>query len=305
MQDRFNPHSRQTDAVEPRQGVRQKGNGAAPRRAAAGRRASAGGNSDAIRGAAEGRPRVKRPPLETPTTDRTSVTFVAELPALRTKEHDGSPPAENGNTGPGGRGGGKRLSTNWKRTLGAGLICFCVWTLLDAPTLMNSAVGSTLGARRTVAMDVLRPIAWLSRETGLSHVVGAANRLLGRGGSGAVLISSGPSGGGHYTPPPPTIPPTTIVTNPQGKQKVVPVVLADGWPPFPRPTPRAPLRVLIVGDSVGTDLGQYALVDDLGRTGVVSATLDGHIATGLTRPDYFNWPAGTAQSTWSPSILSS
>jgi hypothetical protein len=67
-------------------------------------------------------------------------------------------------------------------------------------------------------------------------------------------------------------------------------VLADGWPPFPRPTPSAPLRVLIVGDSVGTDLGQYALVDDLGRTNMVSATLDGHIATGLTRPDYFNWP---------------
>ena len=69
-----------------------------------------------------------------------------------------------------------------------------------------------------------------------------------------------------------------------------PVLLADGWPPFPRPTAKAPLRVLIVGDSVGTDLGQYALVDDLGSTGVVSATLDGHISTGLTRPDYFNWP---------------
>jgi hypothetical protein len=46
-----------------------------------------------------------------------------------------------------------------------------------------------------------------------------------------------------------------------------------------------------VGDSVGTDLGQYALVDQLGSTQIVSATLDGHISTGLTRPDYFNWPA--------------
>ncbi len=42
---------------------------------------------------------------------------------------------------------------------------------------------------------------------------------------------------------------------------------------------------------MGTDLGQYALVDQLGSTGIVSATLDGHISTGLTRPDYFNWPA--------------
>jgi uncharacterized protein len=170
-------------------------------------------------------------------------------------------------------------------------MCFVVWLLLDAPTLMASANGSTLGARRTVAMDVLRPIAWLSRETGLVHVVGAVDRLLGRSGSGAVLISSGPpSGDKGSTGPPATEPRTTVVTNPHGQHVTVPVLLADGWPPFPRPTRAAPLRVLIVGDSVGTDLGQYALVDDLGRTGVVSATLDGHISTGLTRPDYFNWP---------------
>lgn len=288
MQDPFHSRSDHRHADSPRGGT--NGNGAPPRRAPAGRRAAAGGNSDAIRGAAEGRPRVVRPPVLSSPADRTSVTFVSELPALRTKEHGEATASENGNTTPGGRGGGHRLSSNWKRALAAGLICFCVWTLLDAPTLMNSAVGSTLGARRTVAMDILRPIAWLSRETGLSHVVGAADRLLGRSGSGAVLISSGPPGGSHTSIPPTTVPPTTIVTTPQGKKVTKRVVLADGFPPFPHLTARAPLRVLIVGDSVGTDLGQYALVDDLGRTGVVSATLDGHIATGLTRPDYFNWP---------------
>jgi hypothetical protein len=224
------------------------------------------------------------------TTDRVSVTSVAELPTLRTEEHDEPPSSGNGSSG-GKEGGGPRLTINWKRAFAAGLFCFCVWTVLDAPTLLNSASGSTLGVRRTVAMDVLRPIAWLSRETGLSHVVGAFDRLLGRSGSGAVLISSGPPGGTKGTTgPPATEPATTEVTTPQGKQVSKPVLLADGWPPFPRPTAKVPLRVLIVGDSVGTDLGQYALVDDLGSTGVVSATLDGHISTGLTRPDYFNWP---------------
>jgi hypothetical protein len=50
------------------------------------------------------------------------------------------------------------------------------------------------------------------------------------------------------------------------------------------------LRVLIIGDSIGLDLGgplQY----DLAQTGVVSAALDARESTGLTRPDYFNWPA--------------
>ena len=59
------------------------------------------------------------------------------------------------------------------------------------------------------------------------------------------------------------------------------------------PTSAAPLHVLIVGDSIGLDLGgplQY----DLAQTGVVSAALDGRESTGLTRPDYFNWPAELA-----------
>ena len=56
------------------------------------------------------------------------------------------------------------------------------------------------------------------------------------------------------------------------------------------PTPASPLRVLIVGDSVGLDLGQ-PLVNALGGFGDVTTYLDGRIDTGLSRPDYFNWPA--------------
>jgi hypothetical protein len=48
--------------------------------------------------------------------------------------------------------------------------------------------------------------------------------------------------------------------------------------------------VLIIGDSLGIDLGG-PLQNDLANTGVVQATLDARESTGLTRPDYFNWPA--------------
>jgi len=41
------------------------------------------------------------------------------------------------------------------------------------------------------------------------------------------------------------------------------------------------LRVLVVGDSLGIDLGD-SLVNDLANTGVVTATLDGKESTGLT-----------------------
>jgi hypothetical protein len=50
------------------------------------------------------------------------------------------------------------------------------------------------------------------------------------------------------------------------------------------------LRVLIIGDSLGIDMGG-PLQNDLANTGVVQATLDARESTGLTRPDYFNWPA--------------
>jgi uncharacterized protein len=223
------------------------------------------------------------------------VTVLTELPTLHVPEtqHSGAAggtgAADPDHNGHGGGGPPNRIATSWKKVLAAGILCFVVWTVLDAPTLMNSAEGSPLGLRRTVAMDFLRPIAWISRETGLSHIVGAADRILGRGGSGAVQVSSGPPI--KVTGPPATSPETTVVTTKTGRRVTKSVVLADGWAPFPKFTPASPLRVLIVGDSVGTDLGQYALVDQLGSTQIVSATLDGHISTGLTRPDYFNWPA--------------
>jgi hypothetical protein len=56
------------------------------------------------------------------------------------------------------------------------------------------------------------------------------------------------------------------------------------------PTAAHPLRVLILGDSLGIDMGG-PLQNDLANTGVVQATLDARESTGLTRPDYFNWPA--------------
>jgi hypothetical protein len=71
----------------------------------------------------------------------------------------------------------------------------------------------------------------------------------------------------------------------------------NGVPPAPllpplnyHPTPAVPLKVLIVGDSVGLDLGP-PLQQALSSYGDVTTFLDGRIDTGLTRPDYFNWPA--------------
>jgi hypothetical protein len=187
-----------------------------------------------------------------------------------------------------------RVQVNWRHALAAGLACFALWLVLDGPTLLRSAQAAPLGTRRTVAIDVLRPIAAISNTLGLSHVEGAADRAIGHtstAGSGVLQIE-GVQVRHHRAPPLP--PPTSALSSTPGSSSVTTptpitaVTAPDGLAPLAAPTQSAPLRLLVVGDSLGIDFGQ-PLVNDLAATDVVSAVLDGHIDTGLSRPDYFNW----------------
>ena len=54
-------------------------------------------------------------------------------------------------------------------------------------------------------------------------------------------------------------------------------------------TAKHPLRILLVGDSIGTDL-DFALQNDLSPS-VTVVNADDHIDTGLTRLDYYPWVA--------------
>ena len=191
--------------------------------------------------------------------------------------------------------GSGRVHVNWRHALAAGLACFAVWLVLDGATLYRSAQDAPLGTRRTVAIDVLRPIADVSKALGLSHVVGRADRAIGRTGNtgSGVLSVEGVTVPRHPKSPAvtrPTPPPTSpsSVSGP-GPGPTTPVTAPDGLAPLAAPTQSSPLRLLVVGDSLGIDFGQ-PLVNDLAATDVVSAVLDGHIDTGLSRPDYFDWP---------------
>lgn len=171
-------------------------------------------------------------------------------------------------------GPGGRRQLRWGQVLGVGLVAFALWLLCDAPTLLHNAEGSPLGARRTAAMVVLRPVAALSRDLGLSHLVGAADRLMGRTGGGVLQVVGPPSHHGH-----------------DAHRGATPGAHAtDALPPLPAPSAASPLRVLSIGDSLGVDFGG-PFVNDLAATGVVNATLDAHVDTGLARPDYFDWSA--------------
>ena len=170
----------------------------------------------------------------------------------------------------------RRRRARWTRVLGLGAGAFGVWLLLFAPTLQHNAQVSPVGARRTVSLDLVGPIAAFSRAVGLSHIVSATGRTNRLPGGTVGLIAVGPpvhkGAREHSTLAPGATTTTTVPPNPK------------------EPTAAAPLRVLIVGDSVGLDMGG-ALQSDLASTGVVNAALDARESTGLTRADYFNWPA--------------
>jgi hypothetical protein len=187
-----------------------------------------------------------------------------------TAEDAGTPPRDG------------RVRLPWTRVLLLGVLAFALWFLLFAPTLQHNAQVSPVGERRTISLDITRPFAALSRALQLSRIVSATGRENGQPGGTAGLIISGAHGGK---------PKTKSKTKPSTVPGQAAAPTTTTVPPNPKlPTAATPLRVLIVGDSVGLDMGG-ALQSDLAGTGVVNAGLDGRESTGLTRPDYFNWPA--------------
>ncbi len=191
-----------------------------------------------------------------------------------------------------------RVRARWTRVLFIAVCSFTLWFLLFAPTLQHNAQVSPVGKRRTVSLDITGPVASLSRALQLSRIVSVTGREDQKPGGSVGLVESGPQ---PIKPPPP---PKTKRGDKKGGVSDAPTTTT--LPPVNPKDPSAanPLRVLIVGDSIGIDMGGQ-LQYDLAGTGVVNAALDARESTGLTRPDYFNWPAELASDlkTVSPQVV--
>ena len=172
------------------------------------------------------------------------------------------------------------------RVLVIGTICLIGWALLSAPDLVRNAAASPIGTRRTVALAVLRPLTRLSQMVGLDRIAGTTDRALG-----------------HDPQPAVTLPGIAVGSLPidTGEDQETPTSVQSsapttaGLPPFgylpvlTPPTQVRPLTVLIVGDSIGIDMGE-GLSRLLDTKKVFRPRIDGHESTGLARPDFFNWP---------------
>ena len=140
--------------------------------------------------------------------------------------------------------------------LAAMLLGFFVAGLLDAKAIETRISGEPLGASRSVALALLKPMTLLSGALQLDRPGQAIDTALGR------------SGGAHHT------------LAEAGQEKPL-------WPR--RVSYARPLRMYVAGDSMAQVFGS-SLVNLAEQTNVIVGKLDYHVSTGLSRPDFFDWP---------------
>jgi len=151
------------------------------------------------------------------------------------------------------------------------LLGILLWGLLYGPELKRSSEAQPDGIRRTVSLAVLRPVVWVEGRLGLTGLIDNASSALGRRPNEAV----GGCGGVDPLPSVPT--PSNPTAHPQHDTKIR------------EPTTVKPLRVVVVGDSLAQGIGSFA--ERVFKPSLVNVIKQGRISTGLSRPDYFNWPA--------------
>jgi uncharacterized protein len=187
------------------------------------------------------------------------------------------------------------------------VVCLSLWALLAAPLLQRSAEAGPVGARRSAALALLRPLVAISDGLFLTRATGSIERALGRdpdkapGGELTLPAfalppaefeprptDAAPTGGPHPTETSP--PPAHESSEGSGE---APAEEPAGATALRTPTRSNKLRVAVIGDSLSQGLGP-AIERGLNPS-VVRVLSLGRQSTGLSREDYFNWEAGMRQ----------
>jgi uncharacterized protein len=168
----------------------------------------------------------------------------------------------------------RRTTEDGRRTLSAGhalviaLLALAFGTLLNAPGLHKAAYNQPAGTERDIALAVTGPLADVSHALLLDRPRKALQSALGRSGDDTIDTAI-------VIPPTPTTPVTQPTPTQHGPKQAF--------------SPAKPLRLWIAGDSLVIVPG-LSILRAAGRAiRPLGAGPDGHIATGLERPDVFNW----------------
>lgn len=149
------------------------------------------------------------------------------------------------------------------------VVALVVAALVNADAMVTRAERMPLGGRRDRSLMVWNAVADVSHVLQLHRVRDLADAIAGDDG-----------------PPDPSVP---VALPPAAVEEALPRVR----PTLRQPTADAKLRLYIGGDSVVRDVGE-SLIRAANATGLVDPTMHYQIASGLARPDYYNWQAALA-----------
>jgi len=160
------------------------------------------------------------------------------------------------------------------------VLALVIGLLLNAPGIHKSAYNKPAGWERDVTLAVTGPLAGISHALLLDRPRKSVQALVGRTGNDEIDTDLG------LTPSPSTTPVTMPTPTPTKK----PGAVKPLQPRKPAFSPKKKLRIWIAGDSLVITPG-FAIVRAAGSSPAMEpvGTVDGRVATGLTRPDVFNW----------------
>jgi hypothetical protein len=186
-----------------------------------------------------------------------------------------------------GRGPRRRLhSAGQAIVVGIGALALAAF--LNAPGLHKTAESLDPGWKRTLALPLTEKLATVSHYTGLDLPRRGLKSALGRSGDDDITsaIVLPPPVAPRSSPPPEQHPVT-----PPAHHGTSPPPASTPPPPKKKPafSPAHPLRVYIGGDSLIVVPGNSLLRAMGSRVYKPIDSVDGHIATGLERPDVYNW----------------
>ena len=160
-----------------------------------------------------------------------------------------------------------RRTTPVGHVLVAMIVALVVGALLNAPGIRKTALGQDVGIKRDLATFFADPLADVSHSLLLDRPRSALQWAIGRSGNDDVDL---------------TLPSPTVTTH----------VGAPVAPPPKRAfSPTHQVAMYITGDSLAQTPGESIVNQGL-ATGVIGllGPVDSHVATGLARPEVFNWP---------------
>ena len=201
-------------------------------------------------------------------------------------------PLAGADNGAGGRGPRRLHPAGQAIVVAIGALLLAAF--LNARGLHKTAQSMNPNWKRDLGLALAGPLQTVSDDTGLDLPRRGLQSALGRSGDDDIVTAI------KLPPPPPPVPvkhphrrPVVPPAPHQGNPQPPPPPVAPP-PPAPPPkkpafSPKHPLRVYIGGDSLVIVPGESLLRAMGSKVYKPIDSVDGHVATGLERPDVYNW----------------